>query len=191
MEPRVKVPIPLPTYTGWTRKAYMERVTTSRSPAHPGGAGHAYAFPGRPQWRCPRWLCREDLQGADAQLQTDFQTLQTDQKALQAEIPASLTAAVKADQAVIQKAFSSLTPTQMKALLPSGPPSGTPSSNPTANLTATLTAAGVSSSQINTITTDLQNLKNAMHHHRPDPSGQDRRRRGGHRQGRRTLLARQ
>ena len=53
-----------------------------------------------------------------AQLQTDFQTLQTDQKALQAEIPASLTAAVKADQAVIQKAFSSLTPTQMKALHP-------------------------------------------------------------------------
>ena len=33
---------------------------------------------------------------------------------------------------------------------------------PTANLTASLTAAGVSSSEINTITTDLQNLKNAL-----------------------------
>ena len=72
-----------------------------------------------------------------------------------------MTAAVKADQAVIQKAFSSLTPTQLKALRPTGPPSGTSSSNPTANLTATLTAAGISSSQISTIETDLQNLKNA------------------------------
>ena len=50
----------------------------------------------------------------------------------------------------------------MKALLPSGPPTGTPSSNPTTNMTATLTAAGISSSQINTITTDLQNLKTAL-----------------------------
>ena len=79
-----------------------------------------------------------------------------------AQIPASVTAAVKADQATIQKAFSSLTPTQLKALHPGGPPSGTTSSNPTANMTATLTAAGVSSSQINTITTDMQNLKTAM-----------------------------
>ena len=45
---------------------------------------------------------------------------------------------------------------------PGGPPSGTPSSNPTDNLTATLTAAGISSSQISTIKTDFQNLKNAM-----------------------------
>ena len=55
-----------------------------------------------------------------------------------------------------------MTPTQLQALPPSGPPSGTTSSNPTANLTATLTAAGVSSSQINTITTDYKNLQTAM-----------------------------
>ena len=79
-----------------------------------------------------------------------------------AQIPASVTAAVNADQATIQKAVSSLTPTQWKALLPGGPPSGTTSSNPTANMTAVLTEAGVSSSQINTITTDMQNLKTAM-----------------------------
>jgi hypothetical protein len=102
------------------------------------------------------------LKAPSAQLQTDFQTLQTDEKALQATIPASLTAAVQADQAGIQKAFSSLTPTQMQALRPSAPPTGTPSSNPTANLTATLTAAGVSSSEITTITTDYQNLENAL-----------------------------
>jgi hypothetical protein len=44
-------------------------------------------------------------------------------------------------------------------LRPSGPAGGTPSKDPTANLTATLTATGVSSSEINTITTDPQNLK--------------------------------
>ena len=98
-----------------------------------------------------------------AQLEAAFQTLQTDEKSLIAQIPASVTAAVKTDQATIQKAFSSLTPTQLQALRPSGAPSGTTSSsNPTANLTATLTAAGVSSSEISTITTDRQNLENAL-----------------------------
>ena len=79
-----------------------------------------------------------------------------------AQIPASVTAAVKADQATIQKAVSSLTPTQLEALHPSGAPSGTTSSNPTANMTAVLTEAGVSSSQINTIETDYKNLQNAL-----------------------------
>jgi len=131
------------------------------------GAGHNFAFPGAsngvaPSGVAPSGVAGKSFKAPSAQLQTDFQTLQTDEKALQAEIPASLTAAVKADQAVIQKAFSSLTPTQLKALQPSGPPTGTPSSNPTANLTTTLTTAGVSSSEINTITTDSQNLKNAL-----------------------------
>jgi hypothetical protein len=132
-------------------------------PGGSGGPGHSFAFPGGPGGVAPSGVAGKNFQTPSAQLQADFQTLQTDQKALQAEIPASLTAAVKAEQAVIQKAFSSLTPTQMKALLPSGPPpTGTPSSNPTTNMTATLTAAGISSSQINTITTDLQNLKTAL-----------------------------
>ncbi len=142
------------------------------------GAGHDFAFPGgpggpgdpghhgapggvAPTGVAPSSVAGKTFQAPSPQLQADFQTLQTDEKALQAEIPASLTAAVKADQAVIQKAFSSLTPTQMQALRPSAPPTGTPSSDPTANLTATLTAAGVSSSEISTITTDYQNLKTA------------------------------
>ncbi len=104
----------------------------------------------------------KNLKAPSAQLQKDFKTLQSDTQALQAEIPTSLTAAVKADGEVIRKALSSLTPAQMKALLPSAPPSSTTSGDPTANLTASLTAAGVSSSEINTITTDLQNLKNAL-----------------------------
>ena len=154
------------------------------------GAGHVagstFAFPGRSRWRseprvprrsrwrCPQWRCRaQTFKAPSAQLQTDFQTLQTDQKTLMSQIPASLTAAVKADQATIRKAFSSLTPTQWKALHPGGPPSGTTSSNPTANMTAILTEAGVSSSEINTITTDMQELEDRDDHHRPDPSGQD------------------
>jgi hypothetical protein len=109
----------------------------------PGFDGHAFTKP-------------------SAQLQADFQTLQTDQKSLQAEIPTSLTDAVKADQAVIQKAFSSLTRSQLKALHPDGPHSGAPSGDPTANLAADLTKAGVSSDQANAIVTDFQNLKNAL-----------------------------
>lgn len=124
------------------------------------GAGHTFAFSGAPGGVAPGGVAGKTFE-VTAQLQTDFQTLQADQKTLMAQIPASVTAAVKADQAVIQKAFSSLTPTQLKALRPE-PPSGTTSSNPTANLTATLTAAGISSSEINTMTTDFQNLKNAM-----------------------------
>ncbi|MGZ3430819.1 MAG: hypothetical protein ACXVA7_03205 [Isosphaeraceae bacterium] len=124
------------------------------------GAGHTFAFSGAPGGVAPGGVAGKTFK-VTAQLQTDFQTLQADQKTLMAQIPASVTAAVEADQAVIQKAFSSLTPTQLKALHPE-PPSGTTSSNPTANLTATLTAAGISSSEINTMTTDFQNLKNAM-----------------------------
>jgi len=131
-------------------------------PGGSGGPGHSFAFPGGSGGVAPSGVAGKSFKAPSAQLQTDFQTLQTDEKALQAEIPASLTAAVKTDQAVIQKAFSSLTPTQLKALHPGGPPSGTTSSNPTANLTATLTAAGISSSQISTIETDRQNLENAL-----------------------------
>ncbi len=140
------------------------------------GAGHAFAFTGGPVNSgvnpggplslpfpgAPGGVAGKSFKAPSAQLQEAFQTLQTDEKALQTQIPANLIAAVKIDQATIQKAFSSLTPTQLEALHSGGAPSGTTGSNPTANLTATLTAAGVSSSEINTITTDRQNLENAM-----------------------------
>lgn len=125
--------------------------------------GHAIDIHGAPQGIGGQGFAGHKFTKPSAQLQTDFQALQADQKALEAEIPASLTAAVKADQAVIQQAFSSLTPTQMKSLHPGGPhQNATPGSDPTANLAADLTAAGVSSSQATTIVTDLQNLKNAL-----------------------------
>ena len=87
-------------------------------PGHQTGAGPNSPFPGGPMG-----VAGKSLKAPSAQLQKDFKTLQSDTKALQAEIPTSLTAAVKADREVIRKALSSLTPAQMKALLPSGPPS--------------------------------------------------------------------
>jgi hypothetical protein len=71
----------------------------------PGGAGHLFAFLGGPNGVAPSGFAGMSFKAPSAQLQTDFQTLQSDEKALQAEIPASLTAAVKADQAVIQKVY--------------------------------------------------------------------------------------
>jgi hypothetical protein len=116
--------------------------------AHKGGPGHGPAG--------------HNFTPPSAQLQADFKTLQTDQQALQAEVPASVTAAVKADQAVIEKAFSSLTHAEMKALHPGGPRATTPPGDPTANLAADLTAAGISSDQANAIVADFQNLKSTL-----------------------------
>ena len=58
------------------------------------------------------------------QAKADMQTLQTDMKTLQSEIPSTVTAQLKADKATIDKALATLTPTQLKALRPA-PPSGT------------------------------------------------------------------
>jgi hypothetical protein len=130
-------------------------------PAHVGAfnmngsakGGHALNLHGTPKGTGAQGFAGHTLTQPSAQLKTDLQTLQADEKALQAEIPASLTDAVKADQAVIQKASPSLTHSQMKA--------GASGSVNTATLAADLTKAGVSSSQASTIVTDLQNLKNA------------------------------
>ncbi|MGB2610320.1 MAG: hypothetical protein WBC80_15200, partial [Isosphaeraceae bacterium] len=121
-------------------------------PVNPGvnpGGPLSLAFPGAPGGVAPSGVAGKTFK-VTPQLQTDFQTLQTDQKTLVSQIPTSVTAAVKTDQATIRKALSSLTPTQLQAMHPGGAPSGTTSgttsSNPTANMTATLTAAGISSS---------------------------------------------
>ena len=152
----------------WNAKGANGAVSTSKLTAAPGGARHIFAFPGALGGAAPSSVAPNSLAGhsfkaaPSAQLQAAFKNLQTDEKSLMAQIPASVTSAVTTDQATIQQALSSLTPTQWKALHSGGAPSGTTSSNPTANLTATLTAAGISSSEINTMTTDFQNLKNAM-----------------------------
>jgi hypothetical protein len=96
------------------------------------------------------------------QLKADFQALETDEKTLRAEIPASVTAAVQADRTVIEQAFSKMAPAHVMGLHPGGPKGAPPSGDPTANLAAGLTAAGVSSDKANAIVADLQALKTAM-----------------------------
>jgi hypothetical protein len=130
-------------------------------PGGPGGAGHNFMFLGGSNGVAPGGVAAKSFK-VTPQLQADFQTLQTDEKALLAEIPASLKTAVKADQAVIRKAFASQTPTQMNAMHPGGLQGGTAINVSTTKLASSLTAAGISSSQANTIVADLQNLKNAM-----------------------------
>jgi hypothetical protein len=100
-----------------------------------------------------------------AQTQSDLQTLQMDMKTLQAEIPASITAAVGADQATIGNALGSLGPAHCKALGPVDPPSDASSSTPpdvTSRLTALLTAANVRSAQITQIEADFTAYQNAL-----------------------------
>jgi hypothetical protein len=98
-----------------------------------------------------------------AQAKADMQTLQTDVKTLQSEIPSSVTAQLKADKATIDKALATLTPTQLKARQPA-PPSGTttPPTDPTALISSTLKTAGLSDAQITQITTDFQNYQNTL-----------------------------
>jgi hypothetical protein len=98
-----------------------------------------------------------------AQAKADMQTLQTDMKTLQSEIPSTVTAQLKADKATIDKALATLTPTQLKALRPDSPPgTTTPPTDPTAALSSTLKTAGLSDAQISQITTDFQNYQNTL-----------------------------
>jgi hypothetical protein len=97
------------------------------------------------------------------QAKADFQTLQTDIKQLQSEVPATLTAQIKADKATIDQALASLTPAQRKAehtAFDSG--TATPPSDPTAALSARLKAANVPDAQINQIVSDFQTYQSTL-----------------------------
>jgi hypothetical protein len=97
-----------------------------------------------------------------AQAKADMQTLQTDTKTLESEVPSTVTAQLKADKATIDQALATLTPTQLKALRPA-PPSGTTTPpDPTAMLSSTLKTAGLSDARITQITTDFQNYQNTL-----------------------------
>jgi hypothetical protein len=104
-----------------------------------------------------------DPMANDPKVKADFQTLQADVKALQAEVPASLQAQLKADKATIDQALSSLTPQQHRALHdPSSVSPGTPPSDPAAFLTSQLKAANVPDAQINQIVTDFQTYQSTL-----------------------------
>jgi hypothetical protein len=107
-----------------------------------------------------------------ARAKADMQTLQTDEKALQAEVPADLTTKIQADQAVIQKAFDAKAPTGHKSnrvviaksfkagsdptLMPPTP------GDPTANLAAALEKADVPAAQADAIVADFATLKTTL-----------------------------
>ena len=99
--------------------------------------------------------------GPRAQLQADFQTLQADEKTLQSEIPSSLITAVKTNQATIQKALSSLTPTQLQAIASQWAAEQHVQQRPHVKPYDRPDRSRCLLSEINTITTDMQNLKNA------------------------------
>jgi hypothetical protein len=102
-----------------------------------------------------------------AQTQTDMQTLQTDMKTLQSEIPASITAAVTADQATIKSALAAETPAQRESQMPAPgswtpPSSSTTPPDPSAQLSTLLVGTGLSSTQITTIQSDFAAYQNAL-----------------------------
>ena len=107
-----------------------------------------------------------------AQAKTDIQTLQTDEKALQAEVPADLASKIQADQAVIQKAFDAKAPTAhkgdrliaFKSFKAGSDPTLMPPStgDPTAHLAAALEKANVPAAQADAIVADLANLRTTL-----------------------------
>jgi hypothetical protein len=140
--------------------------TDSPDPAHVqiwNGTGgldkghvHNFAFVGKGKFG-------HGMPALSAQAKADMQTLQTDMKTLQSEVPTTVTAQLKADKATIDQALATLTPAELKALRPA-PPSGTttPPTDPTAALSSTLKTAGLSDAQITQITTDFQNYQNTL-----------------------------
>ena len=115
----------------------------------PGGG--APGFPGH------------DTFATNPQAKADIQTLQTDIKALQAEVPAALQTQLKADKATIDQALSTLTPTQRHDLHKTPPSDPTsPPSDPTAFLTTQLKAANVSDAQISQIVNDFQTYQTTL-----------------------------
>jgi hypothetical protein len=121
------------------------------------------------------------------QLKTDFATLQTDMKQLQTEVPAAVTTQLKADQAVIAKAFASL-PASKRGAASAEPVDSTTTAtandppdvkdivhgsgimistsglggNSSANMTAMLEKAGVSATEATKVATDFQNYQTTL-----------------------------
>ena len=100
---------------------------------------------------------------ASPQLKADFTTLEDDMKTLQSEVPATLTATLKADQQIILKALGSRPMAMPKpGSRPPGDHSFTPGSDPSANMASMLEKAGVSSAQATQIATDFQNYQTTL-----------------------------
>ena len=131
---------------------------------------------------------------ASPQLKADFTTLENDMKTLQSEVPASLTATLKADQAVIAKALGATVPTTPKAGQPGDHDlhrQGFRRRRQHQSVGQHRLEARKGRCLVHPGHPDLDRLPDLPDHPqvpRPDPSNQDHRGPGGHRQGRRTVL---
>jgi hypothetical protein len=103
----------------------------------------------------PSWVA------ASPQLKADFTALQNDMKSLQSEVPATLTATLKADQQIIVKALTGKA-TVMPKLGHRGDHLSAAGSSLPANIVTRLENAGVSSSQATQIATDIQNYQTTL-----------------------------
>jgi hypothetical protein len=114
-----------------------------------GTGAHAFIVPGHSPFT------------PSPQVQADFTTLRNDFQKLESEVPATLTAQISADKAVIAKALASLTPSQRQADH-IGHPKAAPGSDPSAALAASLKAANVPDAQINSIVADLKTYQSTL-----------------------------
>jgi hypothetical protein len=114
------------------------------------GPMHDHGFPGH------------GMPVLSAQAQAELQTLQTDVKTLQSEIPSSLQEQLKADKATIDQALGSLTPAQHRAEHQALDTSATPPSDPLTALADRLKAANVSADKITEITNDFQTYRSTL-----------------------------
>lgn len=153
---------------------------------------HAFSKDAKGRLGKPGDFKGRDMPKPSAQALADMKTLQTDQQKLQSEVPTTLAATIKTDQAVIDKAFASqdrvglkgrfgtdharFTPPKDGTTPPANftPPTGTMPGGPggsggpgmgmvsTADLVTRLEAAGVSTAQATQIGTDLDTLKTTL-----------------------------
>jgi hypothetical protein len=119
------------------------------------GPMHDHGFPGH-------GTPAHGMPALSAQAQADLQTLQTDVKTLQSEIPSSLQDQLKADKATIDQALGSLTPAQHRAEHQALDTSATPPSDPLTALADRLKAANVSADKITQITNDFQTYQSTL-----------------------------
>ena len=96
------------------------------------------------------------------QAKADMQTLSADINKLQSEVPASLQAQIKADQATIENALSSLTPQQGHAAFPAPTTLPTTPADPSTILTTELKAANLPAATIDQITSDFQTYRSTL-----------------------------
>jgi hypothetical protein len=103
---------------------------------------------------------------ASPQLKADFTTLKNDMQTLQSEVPASLTATLKADQAVVVQALGSKAAMPPKSgrdqvFIARAAGAGTDTNSPV-NIVSKLEKAGVSSTQATQISTDFQTYQTTL-----------------------------